>query len=58
MAGAEELRKQAQIIRQSARYAQGETYHAEMAEAQQLENQANWLDNSKNETDTAGEDHG
>lgn len=51
------LRERARQIRHSAQYAQGQTYREEMAEAQRLENQANWLDDPKNETDAAGEDH-
>lgn len=58
MATAQELRERARQIRHSARYAQGQTYHEEMAEAQRLENQANWLDDTANEADAGGEDHG
>lgn len=55
MATAAELRAQARNIRQSAQYAQGQTYRDEMAEAQRLENQANWLDDG---TAPEAEDHG
>lgn len=53
MATAQELRERARQIRHSARYAQGQNYHEEMAEAQRLENQARWLDSQ----DVHGEDH-
>lgn len=56
MTTAAELRARAQHIRQLAQYAEGQAYREEMALAQQLENQANWLDDEPRPV--TGEDDG